>query len=598
MHTPFPTPTSTPNPKNLTAEEAHELTGYLEIISGGNKSVEGAADTILRDVSLGPEVWDTFFQEYFSEHHLTEALYNYLNYRAFWISEIVGANLQQGLYTSLADIISKQTAVYLESDKSSLRRDSPIVESIFCAHKFLYDMLYLQVLGVEYGDDIFDFYENLVKDIPLIYGSTSVDLDKYPFAGVFQAQAHINLAEALDLTNLVSNQIIEALGLTGIRKEIFYDYGVMVIDNHGLDETQLQVIKSILSSVPKELYDLRTISVNDFLWRTSNERLLVSSRFGVNIFGIGVGISQENGFPSDVSLMFSDVFSLVAVHELNHRVNVHYIDNNDRLRQRQETLLTQAGTNKKNYLRSMFDDPSFFQNAPQEFFASISNQYFANSEHTLLLGMQRYLQGTTEPLNQFLFFADVYSRGGLSTLFYTLDTAGNLTHTDVPIVRDSEGRIIGLHFEGTDYNFLLDADGNVTSASPVPTPTPTGFRVIRPIDYTNFEVLSQHCCVNDVYRWIDEYWTGARPIEVSLLVVHNTEGLTEADEHTAAIESYGMDLLNIDYFLGGTTDFYPVLTKALAQNPDLIAYTLCTERELVLKQIIELGYRDLILSPL
>ncbi len=105
----------------------------------------------------------------------------------------------------------------------------------------------------------------------------------------------------------------------------------------------------------------------------------------------------------------------------------------------------------------------FFQEAPQEFFASISNQYFSHSEHTLRLGIERLNQGIAEPLNQFLFFAEVYSLGGDFTLFYALDTEGNLTRTEVPAVRDSQGRIVELHTEGTLYTFQLDAEGHVVS---------------------------------------------------------------------------------------------------------------------------------------
>jgi len=177
-----------------------------------------------------------------------------------------------------------------------------------------------------------------------------------------------------------------------------------------------------------------------------------------------VGSARENSFHNDVPPIYSDLFSLVEAHELNHRVNVGYIEKNDSLRDRQKALLEQAGSDPENCLRSMFK-PGFFQDAPQEFFPSISNQYFASSEHTLLLGLKRFTQGRPEPLNQFLFFADVYSRGGSSTLFYTLDTSSNLTREEIPIVRDSQGRITELHIGNRQFKFQLDVNGNVVSVN-------------------------------------------------------------------------------------------------------------------------------------
>ena len=86
--------------------------------------------------------------------------------------------------------------------------------------------------------------------------------------------------------------------------------------------------------------------------------------------------------------------------------------------------MEQAGPYTENYLRDC--GYGFFQDAPQEFFASISNQYFASSEHTLQLGIERFNQGRAEPLNQFLFFADVYSQGSSSTFFSTSMTLSSV----------------------------------------------------------------------------------------------------------------------------------------------------------------------------
>ena len=468
-----PTQTSTPTPvpiKYLTDAEKGQLTGYFEKISTGwhQPSVD-AANNILRNESLGPEAWKPFFQGYFSSHAFTDKLREYLGYPVYWwFSETAHANLQQGLFGSLTDIINSQTDAYFNSDRSSLTRDSPIIQSLMNSHRFLNDMIRLQAPGVEYRDDIFNFYKTLAKGEGLagiIYGNAPLDFNKYPFAGAFRAQALMNLSDALDHNSQVRDQIIDILELQGVKQGIFKDYGVLVIDNQRLDGTQFQVIKSLLDSVPNVLYKLRLITVNEFIGNTDDKSLWFLNKAGVNIFDVRVGNVVENGFPSDVAPYNSDVFSLAWAHEFNHIVDNFYVNGNNALKQRKEALLKQAGSDDQNYLRSGPGNGVFFQNAPQEFFASISNQYFASSEHTLELGLERLAQGRAEPLNQFLFFADVYSRGGSSTLFYTLDTSGKLTRREIPIVRDNQGYITGLNIGANQYRFQLDGKGNVLSVN-------------------------------------------------------------------------------------------------------------------------------------
>jgi hypothetical protein len=469
---PYEEPEPTPPPKTLTDTQTQQLTSYLEELSRDwhQPSVD-AANNLLRDESLGPEAWKSFFSEYFSNHTFTDGLRNYLGYPVYWwFSETAHTNLQQGLYDSLTDIINNQTDAYIQSDRDSLTRTSPIIQSLINSHRFLNDMIRLQSPDVEYREDIFNFYRTLAEDkgpMGLIYGNTPLDVTEHPFAGGLRAQAHMNLIEALDLTDPIRAEIADILELTSNKGDIFDQYHVLIIDNQGLDETQLQVIQSLLESVPRELYNLGNISVNEFIGNTDDKYLWFLNKAGVNIFGVKVGNARENGFPDDVPPYDADGFSLALVHEFNHIVDNFYVNGNDLLKKRKETLLAQAGLDDLNYLRSTPGNGDLFQNAPQEFFASISNQYFASSEHTLRLGLERLAQGRPEPLNQFLFAADVYSLGGDSTLFYTLDTAGNLTRQEIPIVRDNQGRITEIHLGTEKHKFQLDDIGNIVSVNPL-----------------------------------------------------------------------------------------------------------------------------------
>jgi hypothetical protein len=62
-----------------------------------------------------------------------------------------------------------------------------------------------------------------------------------------------------------------------------------------------------------------------------------------------------------------------------------------------------------------------------------------------------------------LFFVELYSAGTSFSKFYRVDNNGVVTVTDVPVGRDSLGRITSLVYGSSRYFFTLDANGNVTN---------------------------------------------------------------------------------------------------------------------------------------
>ena len=362
----------------------------------------------------------------------------------------------------LGDQIRNDTSAYLSSAKSSLHRDSALIQSLFDKHRSFNSIINSPLSSQEYRRAILAFYQDLVLDYPLIYGNNVLSSSEFPFAGAFRAQAHWNVVDAQILTGAPPGDVSAALGLSGIKREIYETHGVLIVDNGGLDAQQLRSIGSMLSLVPSDIHVLHNIAVNELIGNEGNDFLPVWSPTGIYILAPKVGSAPENSFPSDIESRSSDLFNLVLAHELNHMIDSPANGKSGWIRSRVRILIDQAGADSLNYLRSMFDD-GFFQAAPQEFFASIANEYFADSELTFHLGLQRFAQSRSEPLNQFLFFADVYSLGGTETFFYALDAAGNLSRSRIPVIRDGQGRVVGINVGGQLYEFDLDRVGNVTS---------------------------------------------------------------------------------------------------------------------------------------
>jgi hypothetical protein len=340
---------------------------------------------------------------------------------------------------------------------------------------FIRSLLLLRTITAEHNtfdslrQEICDFYAVTVATYPqyfskrIVYDAKTQNATAWIREGLYRS-----FIDALPLTPERIANIASLLGLTGRYLDIWNEFSVLLLDNTSLNSRPLDFIYNLLSLVPPELHNLRAISVIDLLGTVTTPEIPLSGLEGsVNIFGVDIGGYNENSFPGDVAPGIVDGFSIVVAHELNHVVDANYISNHASLRQRRDALIAAAGTNPMNYLRSMFD-PGFFANAPQEFFASISNEWFADSAKTIELGIVRLGNGICHPLEQALFFADVYSLGGNKTYFYTTDTRGNVSRLEADVIRDPQGRITLLQTEQARYDFGWSREGTVVSAASTP----------------------------------------------------------------------------------------------------------------------------------
>jgi hypothetical protein len=308
---------------------------------------------------------------------------------------------------------------------------------------------------------IFDFCVNLISRFPEYYGRSHIFTPaSLPTSAWVRERFWLTWRDALAQTDESRTAI--AARLDGVRRRIFERFGVLVLDNQLLDDSQLEFIDRFFTLLPGELHNMRTISVADLLGtpRFETSGFFASLPGAVNIFGTRIGGYSENSFPEDISPGLVDGFSVVVAHEVNHVVDAYYVTGNPTLVARKIDLIRRAGFDDLNYQRSMVGG-SFFQENPQEWFASIANQWFTDSAKTLELGLLRFRAGRPEPINQALFFAEVYSRGGDTSRFYRTDTAGRLDSIDVPARRNSQGQIDELRVGNSTYTFVRDDAGNV-----------------------------------------------------------------------------------------------------------------------------------------
>ncbi len=444
---------------SLTSSDKEDLTHALRVIAEGERHEDSlAAGSILRRADYGRADFEEFFRFYFSGDPLTPALANYLRGPTF---RAPAARTREALQEALAAVLVEEIASAFEDSPGRLGRNSVTFGHLGSS---------MQLLGrIAYEGDRLsrssraDHYDRLTRTVAahpeVLRKEATIDTRARPGLAALRAHLYKNLRD-LKVPFDPAAFVVD-LGFSGRYAEIVAQHGVLVLDNNGFDERQLRAIQELLALIPPDLHDTAHISQHVLLGNQEGRevKLKLAGSPGVNVFAVRIQ-GAKNQFPPDVEPLGIPNFCAALQHELNHVVDASTIRGDRALSRRRDELIARAGNDPKQYLRSMLPR-GFFKERPQELFASIANQYFASSGHTLRLGLKRLEQDRTEPLNQFLFFAEIYSQGGGYTLFFEQDADCRYSASAVPVGRDARGRIDRIHWQGTDFVFDLDEGGNV-----------------------------------------------------------------------------------------------------------------------------------------
>lgn len=109
--------------------------------------------------------------------------------------------------------------------------------------------------------------------------------------------------------------------------------------------------------------------------------------------------------------------------------------------------------------------------------------------------------------------------------------------------------------------------------------------------YSFRSMLSQWELAEPFYRWVKENHPTIK--RVAVISPNDTSGKDTNTAVVKALKALGFEVAVDEYYERGTKDFYPVLTKILAQKPDMIDVAAAPPGEagLILKQAMELGFK-------
>jgi hypothetical protein len=435
------------------------LTQNLETISvGWNQESVDSANSIFTNYQNEPIVeWVAYFENYFATRNFTQGLREYLGYPTFfWLSTQTRTNLQFSLNTvfqaNILDAISIPPTI--NEGKISLQ-----LKFQFLGSFFVYDLSNT----INYHESIADFCINLANNNPNIFNKNNyVDVIANPYLGNICAQLHGILASYNYYNTNRHVEIEQALGInttsSPYQKRLWDDFGIIVSDNGIYNDLRFEKTHFVFSQTPSNMHRVVLITTSGVTTNYEVKRV-----GGFNTFSTAIGVDSENSFPSDVDIHQADVATLVFCHELSHNLDSYGLDIiQTYLSNYRNQILAAAGNEQMNYLRSMFNN-NFFTNFPQEFIASIGNQFYSNTERTLELAKLRFQNGYTQPINQFLLFANMMTGGTNELNFIKFDINANFDVEIKTVEKNQAGFITKLYITETCfYQFVLDNNNFVT----------------------------------------------------------------------------------------------------------------------------------------
>ena len=443
----------------IPASVKNTLTQNLEAISieWVQESVNSANSIFTNYQNEPVSEWVTYFDNYFATRNFTQGLRDYLGYPTFfWLSNQTRTNLQSSLNTvfqaNILDAINTPPSV--NEEKISLQ-----LKFHFLGSYFVSDIPNTS----NYHESIADFCINLANNNPNIFNKNNyVDVVANPYLGNIRVQLHGILASYNYYNTNKHVQIEQALGInttsSPYQKSLWDDFGVIVSDNGIYNDLRFEKTHFVFSQTPSNMHRVVLITTSGVTSNYAVERV-----GGFNTFNTAIGVSSENSFPIDIEAHEADSAILVLCHELAHNLDSYGLDiAQPYLSTYRDQILAAAGNEQLNYLRSMFN-VDFFTNAPQEFIASVGNQFYSNTERTLELAKLRFQNGYTQPINQFLLFANMMTGGTNALNFFKFDTNANFDIETKTVEKNQAGFITKINIsENCYYLFVLDNNNFVT----------------------------------------------------------------------------------------------------------------------------------------
>jgi len=444
----------------LSTLDSTRMTTHMEVLSVG--FVQASFDTcdgLLGNAGYDQFDWEDFFKTYFGSRPLSDSLAIPLlvnrmySYRGAGDVKLHNSMIPTAIYATDSLLVEHGGNL-----AATMNGNSDVRQSLIWFYRFLEYSVNGAITSAR-RDEAYQALKNQISSYPAhFYKPNNVDTADNQYTGWLRGQVYACLVESAEHTPQVKSEIAATVGLTGEYLAIWDSLGLIVADNNQLNSQELSNIYPPFTYVPDTLHHARIITSKSYLNMWAHVQAYMNIHLGVPYFG-----GKQNLFPPEVEPGWLDRFDISTIHNVFYAVQNHFIWPTPEWDDRYESLRANAGADSLNYLQSE-RDPGFYLTSGYVFLPDLANLWVGDSRKALNLALIKYNAGRTEPINQALYIADIFSVGipaGDSTDFFYTDSMGVMSRDRFEVTRDGNDFIQSIRTDDTLYTFTLDVNGDV-----------------------------------------------------------------------------------------------------------------------------------------
>ena len=386
--------------------------------------------------------------------------------------------------------VEKTMALHPTDLGTAMKSDDGLWNKMYDLHTVIQTSLAKDSLSAPEKQAIYEWYAGLVGKYPNYLTRKRFE---QPNLDCLAGYIWMIMLESRDDTAENRAELAQLTKHTGPYESLLKNQGIILIDNNSGDQRLAVFVQKYMESLNPDFYSLEAITVKGLLtnpmpkirtMKKSKVNIFKNGFYGTNQFPNNCEVCKEPGRKPKAS-----VFMVVVAHEVGHnsldqrRAKAFRQELKDR---KHELIRRTAGPEIKwkslykidsskteenfrekgwwdgeeefgtalkryfktgpgvqydmNHLRQMISI-DFFIWAPQEAFATLSNQYFDDSKLMLDYAWEKALKGYILNVDWFLLCAEYYSLGTNTVPFWSIDGEGNILTYNVTVGRSTGGYI-------------------------------------------------------------------------------------------------------------------------------------------------------------
>lgn len=410
------------------AEEPEDLEEALATLT--QRPAADALETLgayLADAEFATSDWEEVFEDFFEENAFTVAM------GQSWV-EAVSWDGAQG-----DAAIEGSAMAATEAMGAAAERRTPY-SSLSAAESFANALAYLHELEPRTGPA----GKRLVLDLAIqamgehtqgmvpAPGMRPVEHAAWARVGI---QFGLTLAEYGRGSRDGRGRVAQALGLHPAAAEIWTASGVLVFDNGRLSESHIRSLGSLLRGIPMELHHAVAMILPNAVgmpsgsggFRTSGRVLYLNAR-------PMDALTSPAEFPFGRERPVAPRFTIEAARTMALAIQEKQTQLRPSLAFRLEVVSANPGDRGDRALQRIIP-PAVSQRPAGGVIPSIAALYFIDTARAFEMGFELLRFGSRQTMDQLLLFADMMSGGGNSTLIYSTNPSGVVTHEEAPLSR-------------------------------------------------------------------------------------------------------------------------------------------------------------------